>query len=159
MFLSISRLIFAFSNLTLGARTTLIQLGDYMPFVHKFNFFRSMLDFFGFPPDICDQHEILNRMMYLLKKFEKIFFVRFLGGHRGKKISKKMKVVFLVNQILQFVQNSTLIQNIWFFSKNIGGQKLALSASLLSVNFLSIPSYQTLMSNENGSCLRNKIAI
>ena len=96
-------------------------------------FFGQCSIFFGFPPDICDQHEILNRMMYLLKKFEKNFFLRFPGGHRGKKISKKMKGVFFVNQIRHFVQNSTLIQNIWFFSKNIGGQKMALSASLLCI--------------------------
>ena len=39
MFLSIPRSMFAFPNSTLGARTTLNQLGDYRQLVHKFNLF------------------------------------------------------------------------------------------------------------------------
>ena len=39
-----------------------------------------------------------------------------------------------MNQIRHFVQNSTLIENIWFFSKNIRVQKMALSSSSFSLS-------------------------
>ena len=90
-----SSLIFSVSETHIGFPNR-VNLSRYLaPPGHKFNHILMKIDFFfNFRLHLCDQHKILDWMMYLSQTVDEKFFSVSLGGHKEKIFSKKLKVVF-----------------------------------------------------------------